>query len=42
MVKALEIIKDIWFFIAMAFVALVIEIELKNYKKEKKEHDKYK
>lgn len=40
MVKTLDILKDIWFFIAMLFVIIVIEVELKRYEKEKKEHDK--
>lgn len=36
-----ETIKDLWFFIALLFVVLVVEVELKHYEKEKRKHDKY-
>lgn len=37
----IETIKDLWFFIALLFVVIVVEIEIKHYEKEKKEYDKY-
>lgn len=35
MVNAIDIIKNIWFFICMAFVMIVIEMELKELAKGK-------